>query len=197
MKSDIELHQRMWRGDAEQPALPGEKSKGLLVVFTGNGKGKSTAAFGMGLRTVAQKKRLGVVQFLGGSTSSAEYLSLGNHSLCDFKIFGTDCSWQSKDRNLDMGNVAAAWAEAKRMIEDPSYSMVILDEVNLLLKHQYLNLDALIRVLRHRRPDLHVVLTGRYAPFELIDFADLVTEMRPMKHPFPAQKVAAQAGVEF
>ncbi len=197
MRADIELHQRMWHGSSLSQEQQVDSSKGLLVVYTGAGKGKSTAAFGMGLRSLNRKMKVGVIQFLGGTTSSAEYQMLGQHPLCDFQIFGNDCSWQSKDRNADMVFVMNAWAEAKRMMADPSYHMVILDEINLLLKHQYLSLDALIRALKQRRPELHVVMTGRNAPFELLDFADMVTEMRAMKHPFDKQRAPAQAGIEF
>ncbi len=197
MKADMELHQRMWRGWAGQEKMLGEKSKGLLVIFTGTGKGKSTAAFGMGSRALAQRMKLGVIQFVGGATNSAEYQALANNPLCDFRIFCTDCSWQTRDRNLDIAAVALAWETAKKMIEDASYQMVILDDLNLLLKYQYLSLDSLMQVLRQRRAGLHVVITGRYAPFELIDAADLVTEMRPVKHPLNHTRIAPQAGVEY
>jgi cob(I)alamin adenosyltransferase len=191
MKTDMELHQRMWRGWAGQETLPDEKTKGLLVVFTGSGKGKSTAAFGMGSRALAQQMKLGVIQFFGGANNSAEYQSLAKHPLCDFKIFCSHCSWQVRDRNVDIAAVAIAWEVAKKMLQDPSYQMVIL------LKHQYLSLDSLIQVLRQRPAHLHVVITGRYAPVELIDAADLVTEMRAVKHPLNHSRIAPQAGVEY
>lgn len=197
MKTDIELHHRMQRGRSGQGKLADEQSKGLLVVFTGTGKGKSTAAFGMGMRALAQRMKVGVVQFVGGAVNSAEYQYLASNPLCDFQIFCGDCTWESRERNADIATVTAAWDDAKRMIENPSYQMVILDDVNLLLKHQYISLDSLMHTLRHRRPGLHVVITGRYAPFELIDSADLVTEMRAIKHPLGSHRIAPQAGVEY
>jgi cob(I)alamin adenosyltransferase len=197
MKMDIELHHRMQRGRSGQGKLAHEQSKGLLVVFTGMGKGKSTAAFGMGMRALTQNMKVGVVQFVGGATNSAEYQYLASNPLCDFRIFCGDCTWESRERNADMVTVTAAWDEAKKMLENPIYQMVILDDVNLLLKHQYISLDSLMQALRHRRPGLHVVITGRYAPFELIDSADLVTEMRAIKHPLGSNRIAPQAGVEY
>ncbi len=197
MKADIELQQRRLGKELAQPNQAADSVHGLLLVFTGTGKGKSSAAFGMGMRALMQQMKLGVVQFCGGSATSSEYQSMGQHPLCDFQICGSECSWQSKDRHIDIANVNYAWSEAKRMIEDPSYGMVILDDINLLLKHQYLNLDHVMQTLRKRRRDVHIVMTGRYAPFELIDFADLVTEMRAVKHPFPNRAIPPQTGIEF
>jgi cob(I)alamin adenosyltransferase len=200
MKTDIELHQRMMQRDSDsqqQQHLGIEKEKGLLIVFTGTGKGKSTAAFGMGLRILSHQRRLGVVQFVGGSKDSAEYRLIGTDPNCDFQVFGADCSWSSMDRNADMEAVAMGWAEAKRMIDDPSYQMVILDDLNLLLKYQYVNMDQVLRVFKRRREMLHIVVTGRHAPFELTDSADLVTEMRQVKHPYVKKGIKVQCGVEY
>jgi cob(I)alamin adenosyltransferase len=211
MKADIELHQRMRQHFAERDGSPTgqaapEKEKGLLIIFTGTGKGKSSAAFGMGLRVLSHKMKLGVVQFIGSAAGSAEQRMLGANPNCDFQVACADCTWHSKDRNADMVTVAKGWAEAKRMIDDPSYHMVILDDLNLLLKYQYVSLDQVMKVFKQRREMLHIVVTGRHAPFELTDSADLVSEMRPLKHPYPQQQfqqhqhqqsIRAQRGIEY
>lgn len=198
MRSEVELQQR--RRDAEKAARESQQvpePQGLLAVFTGNGKGKSTAAFGMAWRAVMNKKKVGVVQFLGGSPKSAEFQSLGQHALCTFKIFGANCLWQSQVSQHEKPEAVAAWVEVKRMMADPGIAMIICDEINPLIQYQYLNLDTVIGVLKQRRPDLHIVFTGRSAPIELLDFADLVTEMREVKHPHTKYQLAAQPGIEF
>jgi cob(I)alamin adenosyltransferase len=196
MKADIVLHQRRVAfGDAHQKqAAP---VQGLLVVFTGDGNGKSGAAFNMAWRAIANKTKVGVVQFFGGSLNCADYQHLSKNSLCDFQIFGNSCSWRREDHPNDNAVVGIAWREAVRMINDPAYGMVILDDITVLIKHRYLDLDTVMPVLRKRRPDLHIVIAGRYAPFELTDIADIVTEMRQIKHPHPARKIPPQAGIEF
>lgn len=174
------------------------RERGLVTVFTGNGKGKTGAAFNIAQRALASMMRVGVVQFCGGSPNSAEYKALAHQPLCEFKIFGSECTWKPADRNNDVATVNFAWVQAKDMLCDPTFDMVLLDEIHLVIKHRYLELDHLLRALRLRPKPMHVVLTGRHAPFELIDFADLVTEMREVKHPHSVETpMLPQAGVEF
>ena len=194
MTTEFNLHWRAWRA-AGEVRLSGEHATGLLVVLTGHGKGKSTAAFGMAWRAIARNMKVGVVQFMGSEQPCAELLTLGQQPLCEFKVFATSCDWESAARTATRAQAVAAWIEAKRMMADPAIKMIILDEVHPMLYHQFLNLDTVLRVLQQRRADLHVVLTGRHAPYELRDRADLVTEMKREKHPFPA--IAPQAGIEF
>lgn len=200
MKSDQESHKRMsqrHKAGFEKKKAAAQKEKGLLIVYTGTGKGKSTAAFGMGLRVLGHKMKLGVVQFIKGALDSAERDVLGGHANCDFHVVGQGYTWNTQDREADMRTAATGWAEAVRMIEDPAYDMVILDEMNIVLKYQYLDLDKVLEVFRQRREMLHIVVTGRHAPDELIALADLVSDIRPVKHPYQEQGIKAQKGVEF
>ena len=196
MKDDIKLHQRRLASDGKLPIAP-EAVRGVVTVFTGNGKGKSSAAFGMAQRAMAHQIKVGVVQFCGGSVNSAEYRSVAANPLCEFQIYGTDVGWKSKDRHLDQANVNHAWDQALAMMNDPAFGMVILDDINLLMKHLYLGIDKVINALHKRRRDLHVVITGRYASKELIDFADLATEMHDAKFKKPKKPLPPQAGIEF
>jgi cob(I)alamin adenosyltransferase len=179
-------------------SIPEREAKGLLTIFTGKGKGKSSAAFTMGQRALSAGLRVGVVQFCGGSAESSAYQSLTRHPACDFKIFGSDCTWKPENRVSDIATVNFAWVEAKDMLCDPTYHMVLLDDINLLIKHNFLDLDQVKLALRLRPKHMHVVMTGRHAPFELIDVADIVTEMRQLKHPHSAKApLLPQAGIEY
>jgi len=200
MKTDPESHKRMaqrHKEGFEKKKAAAQKEKGLLVVYTGNGKGKSTAAFGMGMRIVGHGMKLGVVQFIKGALHSAERDVLGSHANCEFHVVGAGYTWDTQDREADMATAARGWAEAVRIINDPSYDMVILDELNIVLKYAYLDIDEVLDVFAKRREMLHITVTGRHAPEKLIEQADLVTEMRPVKHPYKEQGVKAQKGVEF
>lgn len=200
MKTDEESHKRMsqrHKAGFEKKKAAAQKEKGLLIVYTGTGKGKSTAAFGMGLRILGHKMKLGVVQFIKGALDSAERDVLGSHANCDFHVVGQGYTWDTQDREADMKTAAIGWAEAVRMIEDPSYDMIILDEMNIVLKYQYLDLARVLEVFKQRREMLHIVVTGRHAPEELIALADLVSDIRPVKHPYQEQGIKAQKGVEF
>lgn len=200
MKTDPDAHKRMTERHKvgfEKKKAAAQKEKGLLIVYTGTGKGKSTAAFGMGLRILGHEKKLGVVQFIKGALHSAERTVLSRDPLCDFHVVGAGYTWDTQDRAADMQTAATGWAEARRMIEDPSYDMVILDEMNIVLKYQYLAIDEVLAVFAQRRTMLHIVVTGRHAPDALIELADLVSEIRPLKHPYQTQGIKAQPGVEF
>ena len=173
------------------------EEKGLLIVHTGKGKGTSTAAFGMVFRALGHGYRVGVVQFVKGAWSTGERDVLAKFpELVTIKAMGEGFTWDTADRQRDIAAARAAWDEAKRMIADPSYKMILLDELNIVLRYDYLPLDEVLAVLRDKPKDTHVIVTGRNAKDELIELADLVTEMTEIKHPFRAG-VKAQAGVEF
>jgi cob(I)alamin adenosyltransferase len=169
--------------------------KGLLMVHTG--KGKSTAAFGLMMRAVGHGMRVGMVQFVKGAWSTGETVALERfEDLVDFHTMGEGFTWDTQDRARDIAAAEAAWAKAKELMADPRYRLIVLDELNIVLRMDYLPLDEVLATLAARRPDLHVCITGRNAKPELIAAADLVTEMTLVKHPFEAG-VKAQAGIEF
>ena len=200
MKTDTESHLRMTqrrREGHEKKQAAATREKGLLIVHTGNGKGKSTAAFGMAVRMLGHGERLGVVQFIKGALHTSERDFLGAHPLCDFVTMGNGYTWNTQDRDADIATARSGWNEAVAMLASGRYRMVILDELNTVLKYAYLPLDEVLGVLGARQPMLHVVVTGRHAPDALIEAADLVTEMRLVKHPYKEQGVKAQKGVEF
>jgi len=173
------------------------QEKGLLIVHTGKGKGKSTAAFGMVMRSVGHGFRSGVIQFVKGRWDTGERTVLARFpELVTFKAMGEGFTWETQDRARDIAAAGAAWAEAQAMMSDPSYRLVLLDEINIALRYDYLPVAEVVGVLQARRPDLHVIATGRNAPEALIAAADLVTEMTMIKHPF-RDGVKAQAGIEF
>lgn len=200
MKTDETSHQRMTqrrKEGFEKKKAAATDEKGLLIVHTGTGKGKSSAAFGMGLRTVGHGMQLGVVQFIKGALHTAERDLLGGFDNCDFHTMGEGYTWNTQDRERDVATARKGWDEARRMIESGDYHMVILDELNIVLKYEYLPLDEVLDVLGKRPDMLHVVITGRHAPEALIEAADLVTEMKLVKHPYREQGIKAQQGVEF
>ena len=173
------------------------EERGLLIVHTGAGKGKSTAAFGMVLRCLGHGMRVGIVQFVKGAWGTGERDVLARFpDLVTCRAMGEGFTWDTQDRARDIAAARAAWELATAMIADPSYRMVLLDELNIVLRYGYLPLDEVMAALTAKPRDLHVVVTGRNAPAELIEAADLVTEMTLVKHPFRAG-VKAQRGIEF
>jgi cob(I)alamin adenosyltransferase len=173
------------------------QERGLLIVHTGTGKGKSTAAFGMVMRAIGHGMRVGVVQFVKGAWQTGERAVLARFpDLVTCRAMGEGFTWETQDRARDIAAARAAWDMAKAMIADPAYRLVLLDELNIVLRYDYLPLDEVLAVLRGKPRDLHVIVTGRNAKSELIELADLVTEMTLVKHPFRAG-VKAQAGIEF
>jgi cob(I)alamin adenosyltransferase len=182
--------------DAEVAAKP-ILEKGLLIVHTGLGKGKSTAAFGLALRTLGRGHRVGVVQFIKGAWSTGERMAIERFGAqVEWRTMGEGFTWETQDRGRDVAAAAAAWAEAERMMADPSIRLLVLDELNIALRYDYLPLAEVVAALAGRREDLHVVVTGRNAKPELLAAADLVTEMTLVKHHFAAG-VRAQEGIEF
>ncbi len=182
--------------DAEVASKP-VTSKGLLVVHTGAGKGKSTAAFGLVLRMVGHGRRCGVVQFIKGAWSTGERTVLERMApLVEWRSMGEGFTWETQDRERDVRACRAAWAEALRMLHSPGLSLLVLDELNVALRYDYLPLAEVLSALAARPPGVHVVVTGRNARPDLLAAADLVTEMVAIRHPFAAG-VAAQEGIEF
>jgi len=173
------------------------EERGVFIVNTGAGKGKSTAAFGMALRCVGHGFKTGIVQFIKGAMDTAERDVLSRFSdLVTFKAMGEGFTWETQDRARDIAAAEKAWAVAEGMLRDPDTRMVILDELNVVLRYDYLPVETVLEAIRNRPADQHVVVTGRNALPEVIEAADLVTEMTLVKHPFRSG-VKAQPGVEF
>ena len=182
--------------DAEVASKP-IVAKGLLMVHTGPGKGKSTAAFGLALRALGRGWRVGVVQFVKGAWDTGErHVLEGFGDRVVWRTMGEGFTWETQDRNRDVAAATAAWSEACRMLDDPTMRLVVLDELNIALRYDYLPLDDVLARFAARRADQHVLVTGRNAKPALIEAADLVTEMVAVKHHF-AGGVRAQEGIEF
>lgn len=173
--------------------------KGLIIVHTGTGKGKSSSGFGMILRCIAHGMPCAVVQFIKGAWDTGERRLLTENfgDLCQFYAMGEGFTWETQDRQRDIEAARAGWEKSKELILDPSIRLVMLDEINIALRYDYLDIDEVLKFLRDEKPPLtHVVLTGRNAKEALIEAADLVTEMTLIKHPFRSG-VKGQPGVEF
>jgi cob(I)alamin adenosyltransferase len=191
---------KMERRKAVQDAEVAEKTtveKGLLIVHTGTGKGKSTAAFGLALRMLGRGKRVGVVQFVKGAWHTAERDALATFGdQVVWHTMGEGFTWETQDLQRDIAAAERAWAKSRELMADPSFGLIILDELNIALRYDYLDLAAVVAALTGRRSGLHVIVTGRNAKPELIAAADLVTEMTLVKHHFAAG-VKAQPGIEY
>jgi cob(I)alamin adenosyltransferase len=175
-----------------------DREKGLIIVHTGNGKGKTTAALGMVMRSLGHGYKVAIIQFIKGAWEPAEKAVLSKWSAqLEFQAMGEGFTWETQDRVRDIEKAIAAWEKALEYLKNPEYRLVLLDEINIALKLGYLNVATVIAGLEHKPEDSHVILTGRGAPPELIDRADLVTEMTLVKHPFQEQGVKAQPGIEF
>jgi len=198
--AESERHRaKMAKRKAVQDAEVAEKTveKGLLIVHTGAGKGKSTAAFGLALRMLGRGHRIGVVQFIKGAWHTAERDALARFGeQVSWHTMGEGFTWETQDLKRDIAAAERAWAKSLELMADPSFGLVILDELNIALRYDYLDLAKVIAALRDRRGGLHVVVTGRNAKPDLIAAADLVTEMSLVKHHFAAG-VKAQPGIEF
>ena len=173
-----------------------QDERGIIIVHTGNGKGKSSSAFGMVARALGHGMRVGVVQFIKGAFSTGEEAFYRRFPEVDYNVMGEGYTWDTQDRARDVATARKAWDKAVSMLTNADYELVILDEMNIVLKMQYVPLDEVISVLQARPPMQHVVLTGRGAPEGLIDIADTVTEMREIKHAYKAG-IKAQKGVEL
>ena len=198
--TDAERHKaKMAKRKAVQDAEVAGKTieKGLLIVHTGPGKGKSTAAFGLALRMLGHGRRVGVVQFIKGAwgTGERDALALFGDRVV-WHTMGEGFTWETQDRARDVAAATRGWAKAEALLADPTIALLILDELNIALRYDYLDLVTVVAALAARRPDLHVVVTGRNAKPELLAAADLVTEMGQARHHFAAG-VKAQPGIEF
>ena len=201
MTDDPERHKaKMIKRKAAQDAELAAKTilaKGLLIVHTGPGKGKSTAAFGLALRALGRGWRVGVVQFIKGAWETGERTAFARFAdQMVWRTMGEGFTWETQDRARDLAAARAAWGEALKIMADPTIRLLVLDELNIALRYDYLPPGEVVAALAARREDLHIVVTGRNAKPELIDLADLVTEMTLVKHPFRAG-VKGQKGIEF
>lgn len=199
-RSDAEHTAKMKKIQAAQAKKVAAKTveKGLVIVHTGPGKGKTSAALGMAVRAIGHGMKVGVIQFVKGAIKTGEKAVFDRFpELIEFKPMGEGFTWDTQDRTRDIAVARAAWEEVKRMIADPSYAMVIADELNIVLRYDYLPVGEVLEALAAKPHMTHVIITGRNAPQSLIDAADLVTEMAQVKHPFREQNVKAQKGVEF
>jgi cob(I)alamin adenosyltransferase len=201
--SDAELNERhadkMRKKKAARDKILATKTqeKGLVIVHTGKGKGKSTAAFGMVFRAIGHGMKVGVVQFVKGAWDTGERWVLEKFpDRVTIAAMGEGFTWETQDRARDVAAAHAAWEKAKEWILDDEHDMVVCDELNIVLRYDYLPVADVIEVLKRKPPMKHVIITGRNARDELIDFADLVTEMEVIKHPFRSG-VKAQKGIEF
>jgi cob(I)alamin adenosyltransferase len=182
------MHERIARAQKEQ---------GVLLVLTGPGKGKSSSGFGMVARALGHGMKVGVVQFIKGAFSTGEEAFFRNLPGVDYHVMGQGYTWETKSREQDVASATAAWEIVAAMLKDESYDMILLDELNIALKYEYIDLDRVLDDLQARPAMQHVVVTGRNAPQELIDLADTVTEMGVVKHAFKDQGIKAQKGVEL
>jgi len=202
MSEDTERHaMKMAKKKAARDKIMATKTdkKGLVIIHTGKGKGKSSAAFGMIFRCIAHDMKCGVVQFIKGGMSTGERdLILSKFTdICSFHTMGEGFTWETQDKTRDIEMAQAAWEKAKELIRDEKNHMVLLDEINIALRYDYIDVNEVVTFLVEEKPEMtHVVLTGRNAKEELIEIADLVTEMELVKHPFRSG-VKAQIGVEF
>ena len=198
-RSDAEHAAKMKKIQAAQAKKVAAKTveKGLVIVHTGPGKGKTSAALGMAVRAIGHGMKVGVVQFVKGAMATGEKVVFDRFpELIEFKPMGEGFTWDTQDRSRDIAAARAAWDEVKRMIADPSYAMVIADELNIVLRYDYLPVGEVLEALSAKPHMTHVIITGRNAPEALMEAADLVTEMTLVKHPFRSG-VKAQAGIEF
>ena len=197
--TDLRHREKMAKKKASRDKMMARKSgaKGLVIVHTGAGKGKSTAAFGMAIRCVGHEMPVGIIQFIKGAWDTAERRIMdGFGDLVTFRAMGEGFTWETQYRARDVEAAAKAWELAAAMLADSTYAMVILDEINVALRYEYLALDTVLAAIRARPEGQHVVLTGRNALPALMEDADLVTEMTMVKHPF-RDGIKAQKGVEF
>lgn len=198
--TDAQYRQKMERRKQVQAQRVAAKNleKGLIIVHTGNGKGKTTAALGMVLRSLGHGHRVAIVQFIKGAWEPAEKAVFGQWpDQLEFHAMGEGFTWETQDRQRDIEKAQQAWQLALGYIRNPEVKLVLLDEINVALKLDFLTTEAVLAGLTEKPTDSHVILTGRGAPAALIDQADLVTEMTLVKHPFREQGVKAQAGIEF
>lgn len=181
----------------EERMANAQKDQGVLLVTTGNGKGKSSSGFGMAARTLGHGMKVGIVQFIKGKMQTGEERFFRDLPNVDYHVMGQGYTWDTQDREKDVEAAENAWKEVARMLQDDSYGLILLDELNIALRYEYLDLDRVLDDLQNRPDMQHVVITGRNAPKELIELADTVTDMQIVKHAFKDLGVRAQKGVEL
>jgi cob(I)alamin adenosyltransferase len=199
LHADAAHKEKMQRIKAARDRMMAEKTdaRGLLLVHTGKGKGKSSAAWGMVMRCLGHGMRVGIVQFIKGAWSTGEAVFLQRFpDLVTIRTMGEGFTWETQDRARDIAAAERAWTEAQSMLRDPAIQLIVLDELNVVLRYGYLPVEPVIAAVAARPERQHVVITGRNAPEALIDAADLVTEMTLVKHPFRSG-IKAQPGIEF
>jgi len=180
----------------EEKIAAAQQERGVLIVNTGNGKGKSSAAFGVALRALGHGKKVAVVQFIKGRGATGEELFFKQFTDVPFHVTGDGFTWDTQNRAQDEATARRGWAIAADLLRDATIDLVVLDELNIVLKYRYLPLDTVLADLQQRPPMQHVIITGRGAPDEVIALADTVTEMREVRHAFKGG-IKAQAGIEF
>lgn len=198
-EADIRHRDKMKKVQAAHRQIVAGKTveKGLVIVHTGPGKGKTTAALGLAVRAMGHGMKVGVVQFIKGAMKTGEKMIFDAFpEQIEFKSMGEGFTWDTQDRSRDIAVARVAWEEVKRMLADPAYGLVIADELNIVLRYDYLPVDEVLDAIAAKPEMTHFVVTGRNAPEALIEAADLVTEMTLVKHPFRAG-IKAQAGIEF
>lgn len=174
-----------------------QKEQGVLIVLTGPGKGKSSSGFGMVARALGHGMKIGIVQFIKGAFSTGEHAFFKDLPNVDYHVMGQGYTWDTQDRDNDVASAEAAWSVASKMLADPAYDMILLDELNIALKYDYLDIDRVLDDLQARPAAQHVIVTGRSARAEMIELADTVTEMVNTKHAFKDQGIKAQKGIEL
>ena len=195
--TDHQARMQRLKTSVDRRIAAAQDEKGLLVVHTGAGKGKTTAALGMVIRCLGHGMKVAVVQFIKGAIDTAEERILkGFGDQMVFLRMGEGYTWETQDRERDKTVAQEAWAEVEKILQDPTFGMVLLDELNIAIHHEYISLAQVLHAVSKRPPMLHVVITGRGAKPELIEAADLVSEMKMLKHPF-RKGIKAQKGVEF
>jgi len=198
--SDEQYQKKMQRRKEvqDQRIAQAAPDKGLIIINTGNGKGKTTAALGMVLRSLGHGYKVAIVQFIKGGWEPAEKNVFSHWTeQLEFHAMGEGFTWETQDRDRDLDKANTAWEKSLELIKNPEFKLVLLDEINIALKLGYLKVEEVLAGLAQKPPDKHVILTGRGAPPALIERADLVTEMTLVKHPFRDQGVKAQAGIEY
>jgi len=196
-ETDHQARMERLKSSVDRRIAAAQDEKGLLVVHTGAGKGKTTAALGMAIRCLGHGMNVAVVQFIKGAIDTAEERILrGFGDQVVFLRMGEGYTWETQDRERDKAVAQEAWTEVEKFLQDPTFGMVVLDELNIAIHHEYVSLDQVLKAVAQRPPMLHVVITGRGAKPELIEAADLVSEMKMIKHPF-RKGIKAQKGVEF
>lgn len=201
--TDLERNKRHETRMAKKKAIiddkvkKADKEQGVIVITTGNGKGKSSSGFGMVARALGHGMKVGIVQFIKGAFSTGEETFFRRFpNEVEYHVMGDGFTWETQNREQDVKTATLAWEEAKRMLSDDSYDLILLDELNIVLKYQYLPIEDVIKDLQNRPKMQHVVITGRAAKDELIEIADTVTEMKDVKHGFRSG-IKAQKGIEL